>query len=87
MSSDMKRTLEQLVIEKHQAVAMAREWQTIAAALALAHGDKNPDGKIVARASKSLLNQLDHAIDTKPVKGGGVILILTPNGKDNKDAG
>lgn len=76
-------TIEQLVIEKHRAVAMAREWQAIAAALALSTGTTNDKGITQARVPKALLNQLDHTIAIKQVKGGGVVLTLTPtNGKE-----
>lgn len=75
-----KQTIEQLVIEKHQALAAAREWQTIAAAFVLAHGT-NTEGKVTDRVSKALLNQLDHTIEAKSVKGGGVVVTLTPRGE------
>ncbi|HEX7098945.1 MAG TPA: hypothetical protein VF377_06865 [Acidimicrobiia bacterium] len=76
--SDMKQTLEQLTLEKHQALAAMREWRQVACALALAHGEKGKDGKVVARIPKALSNRLDgYSLETKPLKGG-LVLTLAP---------
>lgn len=73
--------LERLVLEKHQAVQLAQKWMGVACALAFAHGEKQADGRVVARIPKSLLNQLNHTVEAKPVKGGGLVVALIPVNK------
>lgn len=70
--------IEGLILEKHRAVQLAQEWMRVACALAFATGEKQTDGRIVYRIPKALINQLDHSVEAKPVKGGGLVLTLTP---------
>lgn len=73
--------LDALILDKHRAVQLAREWQAIAAALILEHSTVI-NGQSVGRVSKAMLNKVNHNIEAKPVKGGGVIITLTPKEKE-----